>query len=126
MLHSLSHPTPSGKYIFLNCKLIVHILLSLSSLRKIKHFSAFLSHFVKVKLSLQKLLVSCNPSLTSFYSKNPYPKVFSPLPTPNQRKTCIKHTFLPKRIIKKMFFSNHCRKQTISFSISLSHQQHEG
>ena len=30
-----------------------------------------------------------------------YSKVFSTLPTPNQPKTCIKHTFLTKKIIKK-------------------------
>ena len=35
--------------------------------------------------------------LQVFIQKNPYPKVFSALPTPNQRKTCIKHTFLTKK-----------------------------
>ena len=50
----------------------------------------------------KKLFVSCNPTLTSFYSKkNPYPKVFIALPTPNQHETCIKHTFLTKKIMKK-------------------------
>ena len=74
----------------------------------------------------KKLFVSCNPypNKTSFYSKKPYPKVFSALPTPNQRKTCIKHTFLTKKIMQKKyflltflpdFFSNRYRKQTISF-----------
>ena len=32
--------------------------------------------------SKKQLFVSCNPTLTSFYSKNPYPKVFSVLRTP--------------------------------------------
>ena len=55
----------------------------------------------------KKLFVSCNPTLTSFYSKNPYPKVFSALPTPNQHQTCIKHKFLTKEIMqKKIFFTN--------------------
>ena len=36
-----------------------------------------------------------------FIQKNLYPKFFSALPTPNQRKTCIKHKFLTKRIMKK-------------------------
>ena len=39
--------------------------------------------------------------LKVFIQKNPYPKVFSALPTPNQRKTCIKHTFLTKKIMQK-------------------------
>ena len=70
----------------------------------------------------KKLFVSCNPTLTSFYSKKTYSKVFSALATPNQRKTCIKHTFLTKIIIKKknftdlptLFFSDRYRKQAIS------------
>ena len=36
-----------------------------------------------------------------FIQKNPYPKVFSTLQTPNQRKTCIKDTFLTKKIKEK-------------------------
>ena len=52
----------------------------------------------------KKLFVSCNPTLTSFYQKNPYPKFFSALPTQNQCKTCIKHTFLTKKIMQKFFF----------------------
>ena len=35
------------------------------------------------QLGLKRLFVSCNPTLTSFYSKNPYPKVFSALSTSN-------------------------------------------
>ena len=58
----------------------------------------FLSVIVRPK---KKLFVSCNPTLTSFYSKNPYPKVFSALPTPNQRKTCVKNIFLTKKIMQK-------------------------
>ena len=50
-------------------------------------------------------------------------KVFSALPTPNQRKTCIKHIFDPKNNAQKknywptypIFFSDRYRKQTISF-----------
>ena len=38
-----------------------------------------------------------------FIQKNPYPKVFSTLPTPNQRKTCIKHTFLTKKDNRNIF-----------------------
>ena len=49
----------------------------------------------------KKKFVSCNPTLTSFIQKNRNPKVFSALPTPNQRKTCIKHTFLTKEIMQK-------------------------
>ena len=41
--------------------------------------------------------------LQVFIFKNPYAKVFSALPTPNQRKTCIKHTFLTKKIIQKKY-----------------------
>ena len=53
----------------------------------------------------KKLFVSCNPTLTSFYSKISLPKVFTALQTPNQRKTCIKHTFLTKKIMQwKIFF----------------------
>ena len=48
------------------------------------------SHWTPHCLGLKKLFVSCNPTLTSFYPA---------LPTPNQHKTCIKHTFLTKKII---------------------------
>ena len=64
-------------------------------------------HFKKIHDNLglkKKMIVSCNPTLTSFYSENPYPKVFSTFPTPNQRKTCIKHTFLTKKIMQEFFF----------------------
>ena len=55
--------------------------------------------------------------------KNPYPKVFIAHPTPHQYKTCIKHTFLTKKIIHifflptylPYFFSDRYRIQTISF-----------
>ena len=46
---------------------------------------------------IKKLFVSCNHTLISFYFKKTYPSVFSALPTPDQRKTCIKHTFLTKK-----------------------------
>ena len=36
---------------------------------------------------------------------NPYPISFFTLPTPNQRKTCIKHTFLTKKIMQKNLFN---------------------
>ena len=51
----------------------------------------------------KKLFVSYNPTLTSFFHQKeyPYPKVFSTLPAPNQRKTCIKQTFLTKKLTKK-------------------------
>ena len=52
----------------------------------------------------KKLFVSCNPTLTSFYSKKCLPLSFFHLPTPNQRKTWIKHTFLTKKIMQKFFF----------------------
>ena len=65
-------------------------------------------------LGLKKLFVSCNPTLTSFYSKNPYPEVFSALPTPNQRKTCTKHTFLTKKIMH-FFFTFFLPTYPISF-----------
>ena len=42
--------------------------------------------------------------LQVFIQKNPYPKVFISLSTPNQRKTCINHTFLTKKIMKKKIF----------------------
>ena len=52
--------------------------------------------FVQQLLGLKKkLFVSCNPTLTSFYQKNPYPKVFSAL---------IKHSFLTKEIMQKKCF----------------------
>ena len=59
-------------------------------------------------LGLKKMLfVSCNPTPTSFsIKKNRYPKVFSALPNPNQRKTCIKHTFLTKKIMPKKCFTD--------------------
>ena len=47
------------------------------------------------------LFVSCNPSLTSFYSDNPYPKVFFQY---NHLPINIKHTSLNKKIIKIFFF----------------------
>ena len=90
------------------------------------NFSSFLHHFVLANLAnifklcfclqdfirifrrlwllwrlKKKLFVSCNPTLTSFIQKNTYPKVFLPLPTPNQCKTCIKLTFLTKKKTKK-------------------------
>ena len=55
----------------------------------------------------KKLFVSCNPTLSSlqvFIQKIPTLKFFAAVPTPNQRKTCIKHTFLAKKIMKKMIF----------------------
>ena len=46
----------------------------------------------------KKLFVSCYPTLTRSYSKKiPTLKFFSALTTPNQRKTCIKHTFLTQK-----------------------------
>ena len=70
--------------------------LSLLQLMSLKFVSALL---LKIVPSLvpglkQSCFVSCNPTLTSFHFKKSLPKVFSPLPTPNQHKTCIKHTFL--------------------------------
>ena len=61
--------------------------------------------------------------LQVFIQKNPYPKVFSALPTHNQRKTCIKHIFDLKNSEKNFFlptyllyfFSDRYRKQTINF-----------
>ena len=41
-----------------------------------------------------------------FIQKNSYLKVFFCLPTPNQRKTCIKHTFLTKKIVRKYSFTD--------------------
>ena len=35
-----------------------------------------------------------------------WPKVFSALPTPNQRKTCKKYTFLTKKIMQIFFFTS--------------------
>ena len=67
------------------------------------------------------MFVSCNPTLTSLYSKKSLPKVFFHRPNSNQRKACIKHTFLTKKIMQKkdftdlptLFFSDRYRKQTI-------------
>ena len=39
----------------------------------------------------------------SVYSKIPFPKFFSALPTPNQYKTCIKHKVLNNKITQKYF-----------------------
>ena len=53
-----------------------------------------------------KLFVSCNPTLTPFYSKKYiHQSFFSALPTPNQRKTCIKHIFGQKN--NAFFFINY-------------------
>ena len=57
------------------------------------------------------------------FQKIPTLKFFSALRTPNQSKTCIKHTFLTKKIMQKnifydlptLFFSDRYRKQTMSF-----------
>ena len=49
----------------------------------------------------KKMSVSCNPTLTSFYLKKSPPKALSALPTPNQPKTCIKHTFFSNKKIEK-------------------------
>ena len=43
-------------------------------------------------------------SKNSFYSKKSLPIFFSALPTPKQRKTCIKHTFMNKKIIQFFFY----------------------
>ena len=48
---------------------------------------------------IKKLFVSSIPTLTSFYSNNPYPKVFSALSTRNLET----HTFLTKKIIHNFF-----------------------
>ena len=46
----------------------------------------------------KKLFVSCYPTLTRFYSKKiPTLNFFLALTTPNQRKTCIKHTFVTQK-----------------------------
>ena len=50
-------------------------------------------------LGLKKVVCFLQPYPNLFIQKNPYPKAFSALPTPNQRKTCIKHTFLTKIIM---------------------------
>ena len=70
-----------------------------------------------------KKSVSCNPTLTSFYSQKSLPLSFSALPTPNQ------HTFLNKKIIQTIFtdvlalyFLDHYRKQTIFFSLPYTKQ----
>ena len=71
------------------------------------------------------MFVSCNPTLTSFFiQRNPYPKVFICPPNSYQCKTCIKHTFLTKKIMQffflptylPYFFPDRYRKQTIFFS----------
>ena len=51
-----------------------------------------------------KLFVSCNLTLTRFIQINAYPPKNSALPTPNQHKTCIKHTFLTRKIMQKKYF----------------------
>ena len=43
------------------------------------------------------MFISCKPTLTSFYSKNPYPRFLCTLPTSNQHKTCMNQ--IPKIII---------------------------
>ena len=71
--------------------------------------------YISILIGIKKLFVSCNPTLTSY--------VFSALPTPNHRKTCIKHTFLIKKNIKKksftdlptLFFPNCYWKRTFFF-----------
>ena len=61
--------------------------------------------FIYLSSVNQTLCIGLKKStLTSFYSKNPYPKVFSALPTSNQRKTCIKHTFLTQIIVQTFFY----------------------
>ena len=53
---------------------------------------------------LKKLFASCNPTLTSFYTKKSLPRVFSALPIPNQHEICIKHTFLTTKKMQKFLF----------------------
>ena len=72
-----------------------------------------------------EMFVSCNPTLTSFYSKKSLLLSFFALPTPNQRKTCMHkiHIFDQKNNPKNIFLPTYLpyfildryRKQTISF-----------
>ena len=48
---------------------------------------------------LKMLFVSCNPTVTGFYSKK---YLFSALPNPNQHKTYIKNTFLNQKNNQKI------------------------
>ena len=73
---------------------------------QLDHIENVLVYFSYFSRGLKKV-VSCNPTLTSFYSKDPYPKVFSAFPTPNQRKTYIKHTFLTNKIMQKSFLPSY-------------------
>ena len=76
------------------------------------------------KIALWSKNLSCNPTLTGFYSKQIH-TLFSPLPTPNQHKIFIKHTFFEKKNPKDFlptylpFFLDCYRKQTISFYVLL-------
>ena len=47
-------------------------------------------------LGLNKLYATCNLIQASFYTKQPLPYSFSVLPTSNQYKTCMKHTYFAK------------------------------
>ena len=56
----------------------------------------------QVSVRPKKFFVFCNATLTSFYSKDPYTKYFSNLPTPNKHKTCMKQmkkTSPPKNVL---------------------------
>ena len=57
---------------------------------------------LRLSLGLKKsYLFPVTLPIQVFTQKNPYPKVFSALTIPSQRETCIKHTFLTKKIMQK-------------------------
>ena len=73
-----------------------------SGASKVQWMYTCMWHLVYMQRPKEKLFVSCNPTL--FYSKETLPHFYSALPTANQHKTCINHTFLTKKIIPPNFF----------------------
>ena len=87
---------------------VIHGCLYNQALADVKATSAGIKclYCRKIIISPKKMLfVSCNRTLTNYNSeKSLHLSFFFAFPTPNQHKTCIKHTFLQKELSKKDFF----------------------
>ena len=90
--------------------------------RKMKLIMTLSSIWCVYIYKAQKKFVSCNLTLTSFYSKKPYRKFFSPSKLPINVNMHITHIFDQKNNQKfiftdlpTLFFSDRYRKQTVSF-----------
>ena len=103
-----SWSVPSMVYVFPAPSSTQHIVHSIRNYNTNIHVIISLPNFESCDIYCIRPKKSClfpvTLPLQVFIRKKPYPKVFIGYPTPNQHKTCIKHTFLTKRNNAKKFF----------------------